>query len=143
VDRHQALYAAEAGFDDSFGPLVARILDAFATGHDPASEAGWIAQGRAGRLGSIFCMREDAATARLRLFLLEPAARGQGLGRQLLRNCMAFAQAAGYAGMTLSTHESHVAACTLYARCGWTLAASRPVHSFGQDLVHQDWKFRF
>jgi GNAT superfamily N-acetyltransferase len=85
-------------------------------------------------------VRLDDQTAKLRLFLLEPQMRGHGLGKQMLAHCMAFAKQAGYSRMQLWTHESHKAACALYAASGWRLAASRPVHSFGRDLVEQSWK---
>jgi GNAT superfamily N-acetyltransferase len=143
VARHGALYAREAGFDASFAPVVAGILDRFIAGGDPAAEAGWIAETKDRRLGSIFCMREGAEIARLRLFLLEPEARGQGLGYRLLQTCMGFARARGYRGMILSTHESHRDACALYARTGWRLASARPVRSYGCDLVEQSWEFAF
>ncbi|WP_415921032.1 GNAT family N-acetyltransferase [Tateyamaria sp. SN6-1] len=143
VDRHADLYARNDGFDDSFGPLVRDILDGFVAGHDDTCEAGWLAERHGVPLGSIFCVRHDAATAKLRLFLLVPEARGLGLGARLLRHCMGFAKDAGYAGMQLWTHESHSAACALYARFGWTLTSSTPVHSFGQDLVEQTWVYRF
>lgn len=143
VDRHSALYARDEGFDASFGTLVGEILDAFLDGHDPTCEAGWIAHRGDERLGSIFCVRLDERTAKLRLFLLVPEARGAGLGRRLLATCMDFARSRDYAGMSLWTHESHVAACALYRRTGWALVSSTPVHSFGQDLVEQAWSFRF
>ena len=143
VDRHQALYAAEAGFDDTFGPLVRSILEAFVTDHDPACEAGWIAEADGERLGSIFCVRHDERTAKLRLFLLVPEARGKGLGRDLLARCTRFAREAGYGGMALWTHESHKAACALYARNGWVLQRSVRVTSFGQPLVEQTWTLDF
>lgn len=140
VERHGTLYARENRFDATFAPLVARIIAAFIADHDPATEAGWIAHDGARRLGSIFCVRENADIARLRLFLLVPEARGQGLGAGLLQQCMGFARAAGYRGMTLSTHESHRAACALYARAGWRLVMSHPVRNYGCDLVEQSWE---
>ena len=143
VDQHATLYARDDGFDDSFGPLVRSILDDFVAGHDAQRERGWIADMGGRRVGSIFCVAQDEMTAKLRLFLLRPEARGRGLGAQLLTRCMEFAQGAGYGGMKLWTHESHKAACALYARFGWTLAESRQVHSFGQDLVEQTWVYRF
>lgn len=143
VERHATLYAQNDGFDDSFGPLVRQILDDFVAEHDPACERGWIAEGSGARIGSIFCVRLDEETAKLRLFLLLPEARGQGLGARLLQQCMGFAEGAGYRGMQLWTHESHTAACALYAAFGWVLVASEPVHSFGQDLVEQTWRYRF
>nr|WP_299201143.1 GNAT family N-acetyltransferase [uncultured Tateyamaria sp.] len=143
VDQHDSLYAREAGFDDSFGPLVRSILEAFNAEHDASCERGWIAEADGRPLGSIFCVRHDETTAKLRLFLLVPEARGRGAGRMLLDQCMSFARDTGYAGMTLWTHESHAAACALYARTGWDMVASKPVHSFGQDLVEQTWVYRF
>lgn len=143
VGQHARLYAAAEGFDDSFGPLVRSILVAFDKDHDPTCEAGWIAHDAGRRLGSIFCVRQDAQTAKLRLFLLVPQARGAGLGQRLLMTCTGFAKLVGYSGMQLWTHESHAAACALYARNGWVLASSKPVHSFGVDLVEQQWALRF
>ena len=139
VTQHQRLYRQSDGFDDTFGPLVDSILAEFEAGADPEHEAGWIAREGDQRLGSIFCVRADAQTAKLRLFLLVPEARGKGLGRHLLTHCMGFARDVGYRQMTLWTHESHAAACALYARFGWSLSASKPVHSFGVDLVEQQW----
>ncbi len=139
LEQHEVHYARDQGFDQSFGILVAQILDGFLADHDPACEAGWIAWQGGQRLGSIFCVRLDAQTAKLRLFLLTPAARGRGLGRRMLATCMGFARGCGYAGMQLWTHESHQAAGALYAKAGWRLVASRPVVSFGQENVEQTW----
>ncbi len=143
VAHHAALYAQDEGFDDTFGPLVASIIDAFIAGHDLTCEAGWIAWAGDRRLGSIFCVRLDDHTAKLRLFLLEPQARGRGLGRRLLETCMSFARDSGYAGMQLWTHKEHAAAGALYARNGWKLVDSTPVHSFGRNLTEQTWKIGF
>ncbi len=139
AQRHGALYRDADGFDDTFEPLVASILDAFCAGHDPARERGWIAERAGQRLGTIFCVDQGENIAKLRLFSLEPEARGQGLGFQLLRTCVNFARDAGYAEMQLWTHESHKAACALYERNGFRLLSSKPVRSFGQDLVEQAW----
>lgn len=143
VEQHGVLYARDDGFDESFEALVRSILKEFLADHDPSCEQGWIVEVAGQRLGSIFCVRADAQTAKLRLFLLLPEARGKGLGRRLLHQCMEFARMSGYSGMRLWTHESHVAACALYARTGWRLESSEPVHSFGQDLVEQTWSYAF
>lgn len=140
VDQHQSLYARDEGFDETFGALVADILADFVAQNDPARERGWIAMDGADRVGSIFCVSDGPRTAKLRLFLLTPNARGQGLGKRLLKTCMTFARRAGYRDMRLWTHESHRAACALYAATGWQLVDSRPVHSFGVDLVEQSWR---
>ena len=143
VAQHARLYARDEGFDDSFGPLVSSILEAFISDHDPLCERGWIAEEDGRPLGCIFCVKQDKSTAKLRLFLLLPEARGMGLGKLLLHTCTRFAEGVGYSGMRLWTHESHEAACALYRAQGWTLTASRPVHSFGQDLVEQSWEIAF
>ncbi|MGR3495599.1 N-acetyltransferase family protein [Citreimonas sp.] len=136
---HVTHYARSDGFDDSFVAVVDGALSAFEAGHDPARERGFVAE--ADRpLGSIFCVREDDTTARLRMFILRDAARGTGLGRRMLGACTDFARAAGYRRMVLGTHESHRAACALYQRAGWRCVASHPVHSFGVDLVEQRWE---
>jgi GNAT superfamily N-acetyltransferase len=140
VAAHRRHYAVTAGFDASFGDLVQRILDEFTADHDPGRERGWIAERGGRRLGSIFCVAAGARTAKLRLFLLIPEARGAGLGRRLLALCMDFARQAGYRDMQLWTHESHRAACALYAATGWRLEQARPAHSFGQDVVEQHWR---
>ncbi len=142
VEQHDALYTRDEGFDDSFGPLVARILEDFIANNDPACEQGWIAEQEGQRLGSIFCVKQDDQTAKLRLFLLVPEARGKGLGKRLLTTCMGFARDVGYHEMVLWTHESHAAACGLYRAYGWELIDSKPVHSFGVDLVEQSWRIR-
>lgn len=143
TQQHQQLYTQDEGFDQTFGPLVRSILEAYVADHDPSCEAGWVAQDDGIRMGSIFCVRHSDSTAKLRLFLLTSEARGHGIGRRLLQTCMGFAKAAGYQSMTLWTHESHKAACALYAKTGWRCVDSVPVHSFGQDLVEQTWVIDF
>ena len=139
VARHGVLYAQEAGFDASFEALVAEIVAGFVTSHDPARERGWIAERVGRRVGCIFCVRLDATTAKLRLFLVEPETRGTGLGKRLLDTCLGFAKDCGYARLSLWTHESHRAACALYKARGFACESSHPVHSFGQDLIEQSW----
>ena len=143
TDRHQTLYRDAEGFDDTFGPLVAGIIADFLATHDPAREAGWIAQKGDARIGSIFCVTQSPTRAKLRLFLLEPSARGTGLAQHLLTTCLTFAQDRGYDDLHLWTHESHVAAGRLYARNGFDLIDSKPVKSFGVDLVEQTWAITF
>lgn len=141
IQRHAELYVESDGFDATFEPLVAEILTAFMRTHDPATERAFIAVAGNERLGSIFCVQSgEPGVAKLRLFLLEPKARGLGLGQRLLDACLSFARDAGYRKMTLWTHESHRAACALYDKAGFRLTASKPVHSFGVDLVEQAWE---
>ncbi len=140
IGQHGLHYAREEGFDASFEALVARILAEFIDHRDPAVERAWIAWDGDERLGSVFCVKgPEADTAKLRLFYLMPEARGRGLGRHLLDLCIAHARAKGFARLSLWTHESHRAACELYASTGFACIASRPVTSFGVDLVEQEW----
>lgn len=137
---HGQLYAREAGFDAGFEALVGQLLDRFLAGHDPRCEQGFVAMRAEARLGSIFCTRETGDCARLRLFLLRPEMRGQGLGRRMLLACTGFARRAGYRRMVLATHRSHRAACALYARSGWRETGSRPVSRFGCRLEEVQWE---
>lgn len=139
IGQHGILYHQDEGFDATFEATVAEILADYIRNHDPAFERAWIAESGGQRLGSIFCVRKDADTAKLRLFLLLPEARGRGLGHQLLTACMAWARDRGYKRMELWTHESHKAACALYAAHGWQIDSSVTTHSFGTDVVEQIW----
>ncbi|MFW5416179.1 MarR family transcriptional regulator [Nocardiopsis sp. CNT-189] len=139
LDRHGALYAQEYGWGADYEALVARLIADFATGHDPERERGWIAELGGERVGSVFCTRADDETAKLRLLLLEPAARGHGLGRRLVEECMDFAREAGYRRMTLWTQSCLTAARSIYARAGFTLRESRPHRDFGDGLVSEVW----
>lgn len=141
VAQHGERYAHDEGFDDSFGRLVRQILEDFAADNDPMRERAFIAWEDGRRLGSIFCVRGgDRDSAKLRLFLLVPEARGKGLGKRLLSECVGFAREAGYRRMELWTHESHRAACALYAATGWRLVRSEPKVSFGVPVVEQGWE---
>ncbi len=143
VEQHADHYARAEGFDDSFGPLVDGIIKSFLDGYDPDREAGWIAHDGNERLGSIFCVRLTDSTAKLRLFYVVEKARGSGLAQALLDQCLSFARRAGYAGLTLWTHESHAAAGAIYKRNGLTRTDAKPVHSFGVDLVEETWEIAF
>jgi DNA-binding MarR family transcriptional regulator/GNAT superfamily N-acetyltransferase len=136
VSRHGALYAAEYGWDAAFETLVARIL----AGYDRDTGAGWIAELDGERAGCVFRMPADVAgTAQLRLLLVEPAARGHGIGRRLVERCLSSARDAGYARITLWTNDVLVAARRIYLDAGFTLDREEPHHSFGHDLVGQFW----
>jgi DNA-binding MarR family transcriptional regulator/GNAT superfamily N-acetyltransferase len=138
VERHGHLYAAEYGFDQSFEALVARIVADYAEREHPRERA-WIADVAGEPAGCIFCMRQSDETAKLRLLLVEPDARGMGAGARLVEECVRFAERAGYTEMTLWTQSILEDAQRLYARAGFTIAGSQPHHSFGRDLVDQTW----
>ncbi|MFK4595904.1 bifunctional helix-turn-helix transcriptional regulator/GNAT family N-acetyltransferase [Streptomyces pristinaespiralis] len=141
VQRHGALYAAEYGWDAGFEGLVARIVADFAQEHDPRLERVWIAELDGRPVGSVMCVRDDEPdTARLRLLLVEPEARGHGLGDRLVRTAVDFARDAGYRDMVLWTNDVLTAARRIYRRAGFTLVAEKPHRSYGADLVGQDWR---
>ena len=143
TQRHAALYAAEYGWDERFEALVARICADFIEAFDPARERCWIAERDGEPLGSIFLVKGDGDEAKLRLLLIEPAARGLGLGKRLVTECLAFAQAAGYGGVTLWTQSILTAARGIYAAAGFELVASTHHRTIGVDLVGETWKLRF
>ncbi len=140
VDRHAVLYAISDGFDDTFREFVERVVSAYFADEDSIRERGWVAEANGGRFGSIFCdATDDPAIARLRLFFLEPQARGLGLGHLLLGECLNFARAAGYEKIVLWTHESHRAACRLYEKHGFERGRSVVVQSFGVEMTEVDY----
>ncbi|HZE48627.1 MAG TPA: bifunctional helix-turn-helix transcriptional regulator/GNAT family N-acetyltransferase [Jatrophihabitantaceae bacterium] len=139
VARNAELYTAEYGWDAGYETLVAGIVADFAATHDPDRERAWIAEVDGRRVGSIMCVRADDVTAKLRLLLVEPSARGLGVGTRLVDACVEFARDAGYARMTLWTQSTLVAARRIYAAVGFELAHSAPHHSFGTDLVGETW----
>jgi DNA-binding MarR family transcriptional regulator/GNAT superfamily N-acetyltransferase len=139
VQRHGALYAQQYGWDESFEALVAQIVAEYAREHDPRREAAWIAEVDGEPAGCVLCVRREADVAQLRLLLVEPRARGRGIGGRLIEECLRFAQHAGYERITLWTNDVLHEARRLYERAGFELVESAPHHSFGQDLVEQTW----
>jgi GNAT superfamily N-acetyltransferase len=138
VMAHGETYAAEFGWDALFETLVARIVADYAGDHDPAREAAWIAELDGERVGCVFCVSgENEHTAKLRILLVDPKARGKQLGRRLVGECIAFARAAGYERMVLWTNDPLTAAARIYRAAGFELTGEQPHHSFGVDLVAQ------
>ena len=137
IERHGALYAQEYGWDETFEALVAKIAARFIERLDPARERCWIAERDGERVGSVFVVKRSPTVAQLRLLLVEPSARGLGIGARLVDQCLAFAREAGYRRMMLWTNGGLDAARAIYEARGFRLTREERHHSFGHDLVGQ------
>ncbi len=138
VQAHGELYADEFGWDTSFEALVAKIVGDYAADHS-GREAAWIAELDGERVGCVLCVRENDTTARLRVLLVHPGARGHGAGGKLVSTCITFAQDAGYQRMVLWTVDGLTSARKIYEAHGFELVEETPQHSFGHDVVSQVW----
>ena len=139
VARHGALYAEEYGWDETFEALVAEIVAGFAQHYHARQERCWIAEKDGENVGCVSLVKKTDAVAKLRLLLVEPKARGLGLGARLVDECIRFARQAGYRQMTLWTNSVLLAARHLYAKAAFKLIDSGPHHSFGHELVEETW----
>jgi len=137
IERHGALYAQEYDWDGSFEALVAEIGAKFLRNLDPKRERCWIAERDGARVGSVFVVKRSPRVAQLRLLLVEPGARGLGIGKRLVDECIAFARNAGYRRMMLWTNGGLDAARGIYESRGFELVGEERHHSFGHDLVGQ------
>jgi len=143
IQRHGQVYSDEFGWDMDFEGLVARIVADYHADHRPGRENAWIAEVDGARAGCVFCCEREAATAQLRILLVEPWARGLGLGSRLVDECVGFARRAGYSRVMLWTNDVLVAARRIYEAAGFVLVEEEPHHSFGQDLMGQNWELTF
>jgi DNA-binding MarR family transcriptional regulator/GNAT superfamily N-acetyltransferase len=140
IHRHAAIYAREWGYNAEFEALVARICADFLDHLDPAREHCWIAERDGAIVGSVFLVRKSKTVAKLRLLLVEPEARGLGIGRRLIDECIRFARQAGYRKITLWTQSDLDAARRLYQQAGFRCVHTKAHHSFGRkNLVAETW----
>ncbi len=139
VSRHAQLYAREYGWSEPFEGLCAQIVADFVNKHDATCERCWIAELNGENVGTVMLVKDKPGLARLRLLLVDPKARGLGLGARLVDECVQFARAAGYKKMTLWTHSVLKAARHIYQQAGFTLTSSEKKHSWGKNVVAEYW----
>ena len=139
VHRQGILYNQEYGWDETFEALVAEIVAGFVKNHDSRRERCWIAERNGKIVGSVFLIRESDALAHLRLLYVEPDARRLGIGRRLVDECIRFAREKGYKTITLWTNDVLVSARRIYQAAGFRMASQERHHSFGKNLVGQNW----
>ena len=142
VNRHGVIYSREYGYDETFEALVAGVVSKFIFHFDPKREHCWIAERQGKNVGSVFLVRKSKTVAKLRMLIVDPEARGLGIGKRLVEECIRMARQVGYKKLTLWTHSQLLAARSIYKAAGFCLARAVPNHSFGLDLVDETWDLK-
>jgi DNA-binding MarR family transcriptional regulator/GNAT superfamily N-acetyltransferase len=138
--RHGVLYAGEYGWDETFEAMVATVMARFIAHFDARRECCWIAEQEGGPIGTVAIVDEGNGVARLRVLLVEPAARGHGIGRRLVEECLRFARRAGYRKIILSTYSALVAARRIYEAAGFRVVAQHKERAYGKRLTAETWE---
>lgn len=140
VERHGAIYFEEYGWDERFEALVAQVVADFVKNYDARAERCWIAELDGERVGSVFVVKQSPSVAKLRLLIVEPRARGRGLGRRLVQECIAFARARGYRKLVLWTQANLAAARSIYRNLGFKRVKREPHRTFGPRVMGESWE---
>jgi len=140
IQSNGSLYAQEYGWDENYEALVAQIVAEFVKNYDSKKERCWIAEKDGENVGSVFLVKDSATIAKLRLLIVDPKARGLGIGKRLVDECTRFARQVGYKKITLWTNSVLLAARSIYQKAGYQLVKSEKHHSFGHDLVGETWE---
>jgi len=140
IQHHGLLYAQEYGWDVQCEALIASIAAEFVQRFDPRHERCWLAEQDGEIVGCVFLVKQSESVAKLRLLIVEPKARGRGIGGRLVSECVDFARQVGYRTITLWTNNVLLAARHIYERAGFQLVQQEPHHSFGHDLIGETWE---
>ena len=140
--RHAVLYSEDHGWDETFEALTAQILAEFINNYDPRYDRSWVAEADGDIVGCVFITKGSETIAKLRLLLVEPRVRGRGLGKRLVDECIRFARRVGYEKITLYTNSVLSAARHIYRNAGFNVVREWPHHSFGHDLIGEDWELK-
>ena len=142
VHANAWLYAEEYGWDETYEAAIAQIVADFVKNFDPKRERGWIAEKSGEPVGSVFLVKKSAAVAKLRVLIVDPKARGLGIGKRLVDECSRFARQAGYRKITLWTNSVLLAARRIYKHAGYRMVSSEKNHIFGKNLISETWELK-